>query len=57
MCKERDSLGRMNEAFNMAVGRASEPGSIFKTVMLTSLLEDGHTTLEEKMKIDIDKMI
>lgn len=54
---ERDSLGRMNEAFNMAVGRASEPGSIFKTVMLTSLLEDGHTTLEEKMKIDIDKMI
>lgn len=53
---ERDSLGRMNETFNMAVGRASEPGSIFKTVMLTSLLEDGHVTLDEKMEIDIEKM-
>ena len=53
---ERDSLGRMNEAFNMAVGRATEPGSIFKTVMLTSLLEDGHVTLDDKMKIDVDKM-
>ena len=52
----RDSLGRMNESFNMAIGRASEPGSIFKTVMLTTLLEDGHTTLEEKMLIDIDQM-
>ena len=52
----RDSLGRMNESFNMAIGRASEPGSIFKTVMLTTLLEDGYTTLEEKMLIDIDKM-
>ena len=53
---ERDSLGRMNETFNMAVGRASEPGSIFKTVMLTSLLEDGHVTLDEKMEINIEKM-
>lgn len=53
---ERDSLGRMNETFNMAIGRASEPGSIFKTVMLTSLLEDGHVTLDEKMEIDIEKM-
>lgn len=53
---ERDSLGRMSESFNMAVGRASEPGSIFKTVMLTSLLEDGLVTLDEEMKIDIDQM-
>ena len=53
---KRDSLGRMKESFNMAVGRASEPGSIFKTVMLTTLLEDGHVTLNEKMPLDIKHM-
>lgn len=52
----RDSLGRMKESFNMAVGRASEPGSIFKTVMLTTLLEDGLVTLDDMMPIDIDNM-
>ena len=52
----RDSLGKMKESFNMAVGRASEPGSIFKTVMLTTLLEDGLVTLDEKMPIDIENM-
>ena len=53
---KRDSLGRMNESFNMAVGRASEPGSIFKTVMLTTLLEDGHVTLDEQMPVDLQHM-
>ena len=53
---KRDSLGRMRESFNMAIGRASEPGSIFKTVMLTTLLEDGYVTLDDKMVVDIDKM-
>ena len=52
----RDSLGRLRESFNMAVGRASEPGSIFKTVMLTTLLEEGHVTLDEMMPIDINNM-
>lgn len=52
----RDSLGRMRESFNMAVGRASEPGSIFKTVMLTTLLEEGHVTLDDEMHIDINNM-
>lgn len=47
----RDSKGKMNETYNIAVGRASEPGSIFKTVMLTTLLEDGHVQLEDKMLI------
>lgn len=52
----RDTLGRMKESFNMAVGRASEPGSIFKTVMLTTLLEEGHVSLDEMMPIDIGNM-
>lgn len=52
----RDSLGRLRESFNMAVGRASEPGSIFKTVMLTTLLEEGHVTLDDMMPIDIENM-
>lgn len=53
---KRDGNGRLNETFNMAVARAAEPGSIFKTVMLTALLEDGYVTLDEKMPIDIQKM-
>lgn len=53
---KRDSLGRMRESFNIAIGRASEPGSIFKTVMLTTLLEDGHVRLNDRMVVDIDKM-
>lgn len=53
---QRDSKGKMKESFNMAAGRPSEPGSIFKTVILTTLLEEGLVTLEEKMKIDEDLM-
>lgn len=53
---KRDGSGKLSETFNMAVARAAEPGSIFKTVMLTALLEDGHVTLDEKMPIDINKM-
>ena len=53
---QRNKKGKLDETLNIAVGRASEPGSIFKTVMLTALLEDGHTTLEEEMPIDIKEM-
>ena len=49
---KRDSLGRMKESFNMAIARASEPGSIFKTVMLTTLLEEGLVSLNDKMPVD-----
>ena len=49
---KRDSLGRMKESFNMAIARASEPGSIFKTVMLTTLLEEGLVSLDDKMPVD-----
>ena len=53
---KREKSGKLSETFNMAVARAAEPGSIFKTVMLTALLEDGHVTLDEPMPIDINKM-
>ena len=53
---KRDSKGKMTESFNSAVARASEPGSIFKTVMLTTLLEDEHVTLMDQMPIKIEKM-
>lgn len=53
---KREKSGKLSETFNMAVARAAEPGSIFKTVMLTALLEDGYVTLDEPMPIDINKM-
>lgn len=53
---QRSSNGKMKESFNMAAGRPSEPGSIFKTVILTTLLEEGLVELDEQMKIDIDLM-
>lgn len=53
---QRSSNGKMKESFNMAAGRPSEPGSIFKTVILTTLLEEGLVTLDDKMKIDADLM-
>jgi cell division protein FtsI (penicillin-binding protein 3) len=53
---KREKNGKLSETFNMAVARAAEPGSIFKTVMLTALLEDGYVTLDEPMPIDINKM-
>lgn len=52
----RDKKGKMRESYNIAVGRASEPGSIFKTVMLTTLLEDGYVNLEDKMLISKECM-
>ena len=46
---QRDSKGRLAENFNMAVGRSGEPGSVFKTATLMTLLEDGKTTLRHTM--------
>lgn len=46
---QRDSLGNYSEAFNMAAGRPSEPGSIFKTVTMTTLLEDRKIGLETRI--------
>lgn len=38
----RDSLdSRLRETYNMAIGMRSEPGSVFKTATLMTVLEDG----------------
>ena len=41
--------GKLTEGLNMAVGRAGAPGSVFKTVTLMTLLEDGKVTLDTRM--------
>lgn len=46
----RDSTsGMMNESLNMAIGRTSDPGSVFKSTTLMSLLEDGKVTLQDEV--------
>lgn len=37
--------GRLNESYNMAIGRPGEPGSVFKSTTLMTLLEDGKVSL------------
>ena len=46
---QKDSTGRLYESFNMAAGQPAEPGSVFKTMTLTTLLEDGKATLEKQI--------
>ena len=46
----RDSTtSRLGESMNMAIMRAGEPGSVFKTAILTSLLEDGKVKLSDEI--------
>ncbi len=45
----RNSRNSMGEYFNSAIGRPAEPGSVFKTVSLLTLIEDGHIELETKI--------
>ena len=45
----KDKNGNLKEGLNMAVGRAGAPGSVFKTVTLTTLLEDKKVTLNTRM--------
>lgn len=46
----RDSTdGTMRESYNLAIGRVGEPGSVFKTATLMSLLEDGKIKLSDKI--------
>ena len=47
---QKDKNGNFREIFNFAVGRPAEPGSVFKAVTLTTLLEDGKVQLEDRMK-------
>lgn len=46
----RDSTdGIMKESYNLAIGRTGEPGSVFKTATLMSLLEDGKIKLSDRI--------
>jgi len=46
----KNKKGELGENYNMAVGRSGEPGSIFKTATLMTLLEEGKTTLSSVYK-------
>lgn len=47
--KDKDGIPR--EIYNYAIGRAGDPGSVFKLVTLMNLLEDGKVkSLEEKVE-------
>lgn len=46
----RDSTsGKMNESYNMAIGRTGEPGSVFKSTTLMTLLDDGKVKLSDEI--------
>lgn len=53
---QKDKKGEMREVFNLAAGRPAEPGSVFKTVTLTTLIEDGHIQLEDRIKTNHGRM-
>lgn len=52
----RDSDGRLNESYNLAIARAGEPGSIIKAATLMTLLEDEKVTLDTKILTNHGKM-
>ena len=46
--KRDPKTGKMEESYNYAIGRAGEPGSVFKASTIMTLLEDGYVhSLEE----------
>lgn len=46
----RDSTtNKLNESYNLAIGRVGEPGSVFKATTLMSLLEDGKVKLSDQI--------
>lgn len=45
----RDSEGNLGETYNYAIGRAGDPGSVFKLTTLMTLLEDGKVTLDTEV--------
>lgn len=54
---QKDKHGEFREVFNMAAGRPAEPGSVFKAVTLTTLLEDGKIELETKIPTNHGRML
>ena len=53
---KKNSNGTLKESLNMAIGRSGAPGSIFKTVTLMTLLEDGKITLDTKIPTNGGKL-
>lgn len=53
---QKDKNGEYREIFNMAAGRPAEPGSVFKAVTLTTLLEDGKVELEDRIPTNHGRM-
>ena len=45
----RDGSGALGETYNYAIGRAGDPGSVFKLTTLMTLLEDGKVTLDTEV--------
>lgn len=52
----RNRKGELGEYFNMAIGRAGEPGSVFKSVTLSILLEDCKVTLDKELPTNGGRM-
>ena len=53
---QKNKKGEYREIFNMAAGTPAEPGSVFKAVTLTTLLEDGYVELEDKLPTNHGRM-
>jgi len=53
---QKDRHGEFREVFNMAAGRPAEPGSVFKAVTMTTLLEDGKIELETEIPTNHGRM-
>lgn len=49
--------GHYMEAYNYAVGEATEPGSTFKTAALAALLEGNKVSLKDKVVVDYGRHI
>ena len=49
----RDSVTRkLGETYNLAIGRRANPGSVFKTAILMSLMEDAGVKLSDEIPTD-----
>lgn len=53
---QRSRGGVLGENYNLAIGRAGEPGSVFKAVTLTTLLEDDKVSLRDKVPANGGRM-
>ncbi len=53
---QKDKKGEFREIFNMAAGSPAEPGSVFKAVTMTTLLEDGYISLDMEIPTNHGRM-